>query len=448
MSAFGDYGRALRAMGGSARRYMLFTVLTSIAFSISNLNLNLYLHSLGYRPDFIGLLNGLPSLVVMALGLPLGYLADRKGYMPFLIFGTAISSVAALGTALSAARVPLLFFAILGGVAGSTAWVIGPPFLMSITHPRERVYLFSLQSAVMGGTGFLGSLIGGAIPDWVAVRIGGTSMGVVPLRAALLAMAFFNILALLPMIGLKVPKPVGDGAQETDASGPGQIGPDAAKVASTAAARPRKPASPLPRTAAELGLYLKLLAPQALVSLGAGAMVTFFQLFFNMRFNLTPERISPIFAFSAIATAVATLVAPLMAKRLGRVRTVVLTELASIPFLLTLAYSGNLAAAVSAYYLRGALMNMGGPIQQTFILEQVSERQRATLTSLGAVLGSMGRGGIGPMVSGYLQVVSGFGLAFTFTTVCYVVGMALFWWFFRNSERRAASPREQRQPAM
>lgn len=83
-------------------------------------------------------------------------------------------------------------------------------------------------------------------------------------------------------------------------------------------------------------------------------------------------------------------------------------------------------------------MNMGGPIQQTFILEQVSEHQRATLTSLGAILGSMGRGGIGPVISGYLQVVSGFGLAFTFTTVCYIIGMFLFWWFFRNSEAPAA----------
>ena len=437
MSAIDDYGGALRSMGRNARRYLLFTTLTSLSFSISNLNLNLYLHSLGYRQDFIGLLNGLPSLVVIVLGLPLGFLADRKGYMPFLLFGTAVSSLAALGTALSSAKAPLLLYAILGGVAGSTAWVIGPPLLMSITHPKERVFLFSLQSALMMGTGFLGSLLGGAIPEYVAARFGGTSMDVLPLRVALLTMALFNFLGLLPLIGIREVRPNGNG--------PG--GDDGSDISVDAGAG-RRAASPLPRNAADRKLILKLLAPQALVSLGAGAMVTFFQLFFNLRFNLPPERISPIFAFSSIATAVATLIAPLLAKRLGRVRTVVLTELASIPFLLTLAYSGNLPAAVTAYYLRGALMNMGGPIQQTFILEQVSERQRATLTSLGAILGSMGRGGIGPVISGYLQVVSGFGLAFTFTTVCYVIGTALFWWFFRNSEARASSPRAKGQPAV
>ncbi len=422
MSAAGDYLRAVRTMGPNAKRVLLFTILTSISWSINNLDLNLYLHSLGYRQDFIGILNGLPSFVVMLVGLPIGFLADRKGYLPFLTLGTALSSLTALGTALSSAQLPLLFFALVNGVAGSTAWVLGAPLLMSITKPDERVFLFSLQSALMMGTGFIGSILGGIIPKAVAAYVGGTSMDVVPLRAALLAMFAFNLLSLLPLIGVKVP------------SGP---------AAGLSGSAPRR--NPLPRNAAELRLFLKLLAPEAMVAMGAGAMVTFFQLFFNLKFKLSPEQISPIFAFSSVATAVATLIAPLLARRLGKVRTVVLTELASIPFLLLLAYSWNFPAVVASYYLRGALMNMGGPIQQTFVLEQVAEHQRATLTSLGAVLGSMGRGGIGPVVSGYLQVVAGFHLAFTFTTVCYIIGMAFFWWFFRNTEALSARGREVRE---
>jgi len=77
-------------------------------------------------------------------------------------------------------------------------------------------------------------------------------------------------------------------------------------------------------------------------------------------------------------------------------------------------------------------------IQTTFGLEQVREGQRATLTSLGAMLGSLGRGGLGPIVSGYLQVKSGFSLAFTMTTVCYVIGALMFFVFFRNVEHSPA----------
>ncbi len=416
MSAFGEYIKAARGMGSNARRYLLFTGLSSIGWAIGSLCLNLYLHAIGYRQDFIGLLNGLPSMVVIFVGLPIGMLADRKGYLKFIVIGTAINTLTTLGLALSVGKAPLMAFAVISGVAGSAGWILGAPFLMSITSPKERVFLFSLQSAVMTGTGFLGSLMGGAVPRLMATRFGVSSGDVLPLRFALLVIVLFNALSMLPLMGMKEPK-------KAAAAGDGGTG---ASV---------KPASPLPRSRAELGLYLKLLSLETLVALGAGAMVTFFQLFFNMKFKLPPERIGPIFAFAAIGTTLATLATPLLARRFGRVRTVVLSQLASVPFLLTLAYSTSLPAVIAAYYLRDALMNMVWPVQQTFVLEQVAENQRATLTSLSAILGSMGRGGLGPVISGYLQVVSGFSLAFTFTTVCYVLGAGLFWYFFRHAER-------------
>lgn len=194
-------------------------------------------------------------------------------------------------------------------------------------------------------------------------------------------------------------------------------------------------ARPLPSSWAELALFMKLLGPSALISFGAGAMVVFFQIFFRLRFDLSPGGIGILFAFSSVVTALATLMAPLLTRRLGKVRTIVFTQLASIPFLLLLSYSFHFPAVVFAYYARQALMNMSGPIQTTFGLEQVRESQRATLTGLSAMLGSLGRGGLGPIVSGYLQVKSGFTLAFTMTTVCYIIGTLLFFVFFRKAER-------------
>jgi len=435
LSTLGDYLKATRGMGSNARRYLLFTALSSVGWAIAALCLNLYLHAIGYRQDFIGLLNGLPSMVVIIVGLPIGVLADRRGYLRFIVFGTALNTLASLGLALSVSKLSLLTFAVIGGAAGSAGWILGAPFLMSITNPRERVFLFSLQSAVMTGTGFLGSLMGGAIPRLVAGRLGMGSMDVLPLRLALLAIVLFNAVSLVPLAGMRETRRTGAAGSDV-----GEVGAAARNAASNAAsgAGSVKAAGPFPRSRAELALYLKLLSLETLVALGAGAMVTFFQLFFNLRFHLPPERIAPIFAFSAVGTTLATLITPLLARRFGRVRTVVMSQLASVPFLLTLAYSTSLPAVIAAYYLRDALMNMVWPVQQTFVLEQVAENQRATLTSLSAILGSMGRGGLGPIISGYLQVVSGFSLAFTFTTVCYVVGAALFWYFFRNAE--AASP--------
>ncbi|MCL6580791.1 MAG: MFS transporter [Firmicutes bacterium] len=427
---FREYLQAVRSFRPDAKRYLIYTALGAVSWSAFNLTFNLYVHSLGYLQDFIGLLNGLPSVVILVVGLPIGMLADRKGYLPFLIGGSLLSAATSLGLGLATSRGALLAFALLGGLGASCTWVIGAPMLMSISSREERVVLFSVQQALMMGAGLVGSLMAGSLPELVARLWGVSPTETLPLRLTYLVGAGFNLLALWPVLAMaRSARRAAAQASDGVAAGPASAAPGRGGWA-----------SPLPRSLSELGLFLKLLGPSALISIGAGAMVVFFQLFFNLRFGLNPGAIGVLFAFSSVITAVATLVSPVAARRLGRVRTIVLTQLASIPFLLALAWSYNLQVVVAAYYLRSALMNMSGPLQTTFALEQVREEQRATLTSLQAMLGSLGRGGLGPIVSGYIQVRWGFSAAFTLTTVLYVIGTSLFWAFFRKAERASAEP--------
>jgi len=403
-----DYLRMVRGFNPDARRFLAFTGLNAIAWNSYNLVFNLYVHSLGYQQDFIGILNGLPFLVILILGLPIGMAADRYGYRQFLLVGAVMAAISGVGLGLSSSPSALVLFCVFRGLAGSMSWVIGPPMLMAISTDEERVYLFSVQSALMMGAGFIGSLLAGAAPEVIGAHLGVDSASTLPLRITYLAGASVNVLAILPIWGLSRQK---------------------------SSDRPAAARRPLPTSPEEFKLFGKLLLPTMLISFGAGAMVVFFQLFFKLRFGLNPGSIGVLFAFSAVVTAGATLIAPLLAKRLGKVRTVVVTELVSIPFLLILAWSLSFPTVVVAYYARSALMNMAGPIQQMFALEQVKKDQRATLTSLNAMLGSLGRGGLGPIISGYIQVRSGFSAAFTMTTVCYIIGSSLFFLFFRNAER-------------
>jgi len=406
-----DYLRMLRAFSPDARRFLAFTLFTAVSWSTFNLTFNLYIHSLGYGQDFIGLLNGVPSIVILVLGLPIGMAADRHGYLRFLVAGSVLTAVSGFGLGLSSTRPALLAFSLASGLGGALSWVIGGPMMMAISRKEERDFLFSVQRALMMGAGFAGSLMAGALPEVAAAALGTDPAATAPLRLAYLVGASFNLLAVFPVLKMSAVK--GDGG-------------DGPRGVTT---------RPLPSSWEELTLFMKLLGPSALISFGAGAMVVFFQLFFKLRFDLSPGGIGVLFAFSSVVTALATLVSPVLAQRFGRVRTIVWTQLASIPFLLLLAYSFNFPAVVFAYYVREALMNMSGPLQMTFGMEQVRKEQRATLTSLNAMLGSLGRGGLGPIVSGYLQVKSGFTLAFTMTSVCYVVGTLMFFLFFRNAER-------------
>jgi len=68
---------------------LFFTMGKGFQITIATLSINYYAHSLGYRPDFIGLLSAMPAIGSLMSSVPSGLLADRIGRKPVLV-GTAI----------------------------------------------------------------------------------------------------------------------------------------------------------------------------------------------------------------------------------------------------------------------------------------------------------------------------------------------------------------------
>ncbi|HEY6408481.1 MAG TPA: MFS transporter, partial [Ktedonobacteraceae bacterium] len=68
---------------------LFFTMGKGFQITIATLSINYYVHSLGYRPDFIGLLSAMPAIGSLLSSVPSGMLADRIGRKPVLV-ATAI----------------------------------------------------------------------------------------------------------------------------------------------------------------------------------------------------------------------------------------------------------------------------------------------------------------------------------------------------------------------
>jgi MFS family permease len=100
---------------------------------------------------------------------------------------------------------------------------------------------------------------------------------------------------------------------------------------------------------------------------------------------MSTEQIGVYFAAVQATMIIGTLAAPVLVKRYGMVRTLVITELASIPFMLVMAFSGNSAFVVIAFLCRGALMNMGQPVGTNFAMEMVTEDLQALANSINAI---------------------------------------------------------------
>jgi len=134
---------------------------------------------------------------------------------------------------------------------------------------------------------------------------------------------------------------------------------------------------------------------------------------------------------------VATIVGPRIAERLGsKIRAVVVTQGASVLFLLLMGFSPLFWLSGAAFLIRSALMNMSNPLYSAFTMEQTPERERGAVNSLLQLMWEVGWTA-GPYISGVVQARYGFAPLFVGTATLYGLAIGLTWVFFRNTEVQA-----------
>lgn len=175
------------------------------------------------------------------------------------------------------------------------------------------------------------------------------------------------------------------------------------------------------------------------VGLGAGMIVLFFNIFFSQEFAADSSLIGVIFGINTVVLAVGNFLAPAMADRIGKVRTVVLTEALSVPFLLMISWAPVLWLAVVAYVSRTVLMNMGGPVSNAFFMEYLDKEERATAVGIVRSGDSFVRG-IAANIGGMLLAAGMYRLPYILVSGLYILAVIMFYGFFRNKEMALKVP--------
>jgi MFS family permease len=183
---------------------------------------------------------------------------------------------------------------------------------------------------------------------------------------------------------------------------------------------------------------IQLLIPPLLISFGAALLIPYLNLFFKQRFDIADTTLGAIFAALNVSVGAAALLGPLISMRIGRIRTVALTQALSIPFLLALGFAPLLAIAIGAALARAALFNMGSPLYDAFAMERTEEPARPTV--IGLINGAYSVGYlVAPSISTWTQATYGFAPLFIATTICYVLAVLANYWFFVRAEAPAIS---------
>lgn len=445
MNPLQRYLRRFRGFSREAKLLLLSVTLGSVGLSVGWLMLNFYLQSLGLSQSVLGAIHAAGSITAAVLGIPLGILSDRVSRKAVLVAGTGLAALGSLGVALSSTPAPLLGFTVLSGIGLTAIFTNISPFLAEHSTETQRTALFSLQAALSTATGFLGSLLGGYFPALIASSLGINPHDVLPLRITLGLVALLQFGALFPLLLLRegpLPEPEGSGGR-----GAGDILPTAA--VRTAEVPPGGEVPPAPPASRAFGglklqnpsLFLQLLVPTVFIGLGAGLVMPYLNLFVRGKFGISFEELGWLYALSSLMTAVGMLGQPLLADRVGKVRSVVIVQALSLPFLLILGYGSYFPLVAAALLVRGMLMNMANPVYMAFCMEQLPRRERATFSGTTEVIWSL-TWAVSSGVSGWLRDLlgfeRGFSVEFAFMALFYTISTITLYAFFGRSPEKAS----------
>jgi MFS family permease len=402
---------------------LIFTTGKGFQLSISTLTLNYYVHSLGYQPDFIGLFSAMPAIGALISAVPVGFLADRIGRKPVLVLTAILTPLFLAACALVTSPFLLLSCAFMQGVVSTAYWVTNLPLLTESTTEKQRVGVFALNSFLLLGVGALGNLLGGAIPEIMAGILHVSPASTIALRYGVFAAALFTFVFGLPLWFLHEPKRIAaNKAIDNTTSAAleermGNSGPLAEAVLHEK--RERLPA----------GLFVKLLIPDLLFTMGEGAVVALMQLFFILRFSLLPGPLGIIFTISGLAGGLFSLTAPLFVKRWSKLRVITTVQYLTAPLMILIGFAPTLPLAIIGEYTRSFMRILIEPIYAAFAMEQVSDRHRATLSGFYSVTWSIGFS-VGPSIGGWLQTNVGLSASFVFGAFCLLLAPSLLLTFF------------------
>lgn len=405
------YWSYVTGFGYNARLFLWSSLLSGVTFAISGLLLNFYLVSLGYRQDFLGLMASLTQLTTLIASLPAAMLSDAIGRKAALVWGAIITALAVLGLVVFTSTEGLIAMGVLYGIGTAIPIVVAAPFMMENSRPDERTHLFSISFALQSAAGFAGGLMGGNLPEWLGGLFNVSARDARAYQAALVVAAVVAAATLVPL----------------------------ARLRSDPTAVRRTIRRPLTGVRAEGRLLFKLLFPNLLISLGAGLLIPFANVFLRELYGVSDSEVGGLFSLAALVAGVAIALGPVLAQRFGKIRAVVGAQALSVPCLLIMGFSPIFPLAFVAFLSRAALMQMSGPIFNAYSMEVVQDETRATVSSLTSMVWTLGWV-VSPIVSGQMQVRYGWLPIIIMMAALYVAGIGLTHIYFGRSSVRVYAP--------
>jgi MFS family permease len=350
----------------------------------------------GISVTLLGLLLTTLGITTVALSIPFAILSDRYGRKEIMLAGSLLGAIGILVPGVSTNFLILELSAIVEGAGEAMYLGTRNAYLADTTTLDVRAETFSLS--------FMTSTI--------ATGIGTFLPAFFPLFGTDLLTAHRITFVALGLIASVTAFTVQRWAVETK--------PETSREGIL----PRK----------SLGVIIKFSTANLLIGLGAGLIIPLIPTWFYLRFNVTDVFPGPLIAASNIIMGLTAVGAPRVARRIGLVNGIVMTQAMSTIFLLAIPFCPTALVAGVLYVIRAVLMNMASPLSDTFLMNMIAEDERATASSFNAVLWNLPNAA-STVVGGSMLNNGSLSLPFYLCGVLYITSIVLFYAIFRKGAR-------------
>jgi MFS family permease len=367
----------LRELHRDAKLLMAARGIRAFAFSYLNVVFAIYLDRLGYSTVMIGVIFTVAYLSGAVLTALWGYLSDRVGRRNILMLLAVLTIVSNLILVYFTSLFFILAAVIIanvgaGGSGGGGSG--GGPFnpaeealLAEKCRPDNRNQIFAVNSCVGSIMGSLGALASG-LPQFLQEDRGWADVdSYKPL---------FILTILFSMVLLFVYRAISEQYQ------------------------PRKTERKMSKSS---GVFVTKMSALAVVdNFGAGMAGALVPYWFFLRFGVELKSLGIIFFASYFLAALSFLSAPVIARRIGVVKTMAFSHALASVIYLVLPLAPTLALAAALLVIRSFFAYMDNPLRASFTMAMVKSDERgsaAGVTSLARIVPF----GISPTISTYLM---------------------------------------------
>jgi predicted MFS family arabinose efflux permease len=176
---------------------------------------------------------------------------------------------------------------------------------------------------------------------------------------------------------------------------------------------------------------LKFSIFNSLIGLGAGLVIPLVPTWLYLKYGIPDSLTGPMLAVCTIFMGLASLFSGRIAEKYGPVKAIAFTQGMSTIFMLAIPFMPGAAPAAIAYFIRAALMNMAGPILDSYLMGIVTAEERGLASAINSIIWRIPNS-VSTIIGGLMFAAGMFELPFIIAAMLYIVAITAFYINFKG----------------